>query len=769
IAHCFISTGDDDVAVKAGKARPASHISVLHNHFFAGHGMSIGSGTDGGVDHMLVDDLTIDGADNGLRIKSDRSRGGVVEDIVYRDVCIRNVRNPIVFTPMYTTFQGDLLPLYRKISLENVRIVSPGTYTFLGLDTDHTLQVKLDNVFADGLDQSEILAANAQITIGPREGNLIPHGDNVTTGSAPGSHPDTHSGTPLACDARFVDYPALPRAPELAGTVPAEDRTLYVAADGTGDFYSIQRALDVAPASGALVLVAPGTYREVLTITKPHITIRSANPDASRTIVVNDRSAGTAGGTLHSATVNVTADDFTAENITFQNDFNATHPQLPQGSQALALLVTGDRAVFNNVRLLGNQDTLFTGSKQCSGEGAARSCTPARQYFSNCYIEGNVDFIFGDGKTAFENCEIKSTAHSEGFVTAQGKSYPSEDSGYVFHQCRLTAYPGVANVYLGRPWRPYATVVYLDTEMGAHIMPQGWREWHPAETQRLETAFYAEKGSTGPGATLDQREQHAHVLTAPEAERFLPENFLRGGDAWNPTAQALAQGPFKIVLVGDSTVATGGGWGPGFCATLTPNVTCTDDALNGRSTKSYITEGAWNRALAEHGQYYLIQFGHNDQKPDPARHADADTAYAANLRRFINDARAQGAIPILVTPLSRRNYEDGKLILTDGLGDYAAAARRVAEQAHVTLVDLYSLSTQALSSMTQEEADTFDMKGHPDANAEAGVGKPDRTHLNDKGKAFFGRMVADNLIRIQVELSPNVVGMAAGEAAAIAK
>ncbi len=202
---------------------------------------------------------------------------------------------------------------------------------------------------------------------------------------------------------------------------------------------------------------------------------------------------------------------------------------------------------------------------------------------------------------------------------------------------------------------------------------------------------------------------------------------------------------------------------------LTPNVTCVDDALNGRSTKSYIAEGAWNRALAEHGQYYLIQFGHNDQKPDPARHADADTAYAANLRRFIDDVRAQGAIPILVTPLSRRNYEDGKLIMTDGLGDYAAAARRVAEQEHVTLVDLYALSTHALSSMTQAEADTFDMKGHPDAIAEAGAGKPDRTHLNDKGKAFFGRMVADNLMRIQVELGPNVVGEPAAEAAAVAK
>jgi len=274
----------------------------------------------------------------------------------------------------------------------------------------------------------------------------------------------------------------------------------------------------------------------VLTITKPHITLRSANKDASKTIVVNNRSAGTDGGTLHSATVNVTGDDFLAENITFQNDFNATHPQLPKGSQALALLVTGDRAVFRNVRLLGNQDTLFTGSKQCSGEGTERTCTPARQYFSDCYIEGNVDFIFGDGKTAFENCEIRSNAHSEGFITAQGKSYPTEDSGYVFHRCRLTADPGVSNVYLGRPWRPYATVVYLDTEMGSHIVPAGWREWHPGETHSIETAFYAEENSTGPGARPSERDPHVHMLTAGEAEKYLPANFLRGSDGWGAAA-----------------------------------------------------------------------------------------------------------------------------------------------------------------------------------------------------------------------------------------
>lgn len=221
--------------------------------------------------------------------------------------------------------------------------------------------------------------------------------------------------------------------------------------------------------------------------------------------------------------------------------------------------------------------------------------------------------------------------------------------------------------------------------------------------------------------------------------------------------------PFKMVLVGDSTVAIGGGWGPGFCATLTSNVTCVDLALNGRSTKSYIDEGAWRRALAEHGQYYLIQFGHNDQKADPKRHTDPDTSFSANLKQFVRDVRAQGGIPILITSLSRRNYRDGKLITDDGLADYAAAARRVAAEEHVTCVDLYALSTKMLSSMTQAQADTFNMLGHPDAKAEALADKPDRTHLDDTGKAVFGRMIADDLIRTQVELGPDVVGRPAAE------
>ena len=530
IAYSFIHTGDDNVAVKSSKAGPSSNLSILHNHFYTGHGMSIGSGTNGGVDHMLVEDLTIDGADNGIRVKSDRSRGGLVHGLVYRDVCIRDTKNPLVFTPLYTTFGGDQLPVYRDILLQNIHVLTPGSYTFLGLDAEHKLGLTLDNVFADGLERSTMLNKDAEIAIGSKRGNLEPAGGDVTVQQTPGSAP----GAPLACDARFVPFPALPTAPEMAGTVLPEDETLYVAADGTGDFYSIQRALDAAPKSGALVLVAPGLYREALTIDKPNIQLRSANSDASKTVVVNDRSAGANGGTLHSATVNVTAGNFFAENITFENDFNATHPQLPAGSQALALLVTGDRAVFHNVRLLGNQDTVYAGSRNCAPDGD--NCIPARQYFSDCTIAGNVDFIFGDGKAVFDRCEIRSTAHAGGYITAQSKHYPSEDSGFVLNRCKLTAEPGVTKpVFLGRPWRPYATVVYLDTEMGEQIDPAGWREWHPGETHSIETAFYAEYGSTGPGAHPAEREPHTHFLTPEQAHSYEPSVFLRGSDNWDPT------------------------------------------------------------------------------------------------------------------------------------------------------------------------------------------------------------------------------------------
>jgi lysophospholipase L1-like esterase len=224
-------------------------------------------------------------------------------------------------------------------------------------------------------------------------------------------------------------------------------------------------------------------------------------------------------------------------------------------------------------------------------------------------------------------------------------------------------------------------------------------------------------------------------------------------------------------------VATGDGWGPGFCADFTAKITCVDVALNGRSSKSFIDEGAWKKALDEHGDYYLIQFGHNDQKTTPALHTDPDTTFAANLHRYIADVRAIGAVPVLVTSLSRRNYKDG--VLVEDLTAYADAAKKVAADEYITLIDLNQMSVAMLKRMTQEQADKFDKGVDPDTGKAAAVQEGsvsevasalnsggsmplDRTHLNPYGQKVFGRLVADAIVKTQVELGPDLIGVPGG-------
>jgi lysophospholipase L1-like esterase len=233
----------------------------------------------------------------------------------------------------------------------------------------------------------------------------------------------------------------------------------------------------------------------------------------------------------------------------------------------------------------------------------------------------------------------------------------------------------------------------------------------------------------------------------------------------------------KVVLVGDSTVATESGWGPGFCAHLVSAANCVDLAASGRSSKSFIDEGLWEKALAERGQFYFIQFGHNDQKDSPALHTDPRTSFKVNLRQYIADVQQIHAVPVLVTPLSRRNYKDGQLIV-DPLQDYAAAMREVAAEEHVPLIDLYRSSRTLLESMTQEQADQFDATNHEDAGSgsstantpdridatnheDAGAGNstantPDRTHLNLIGKETFGTIVANAAAHAVPALAPNI-------------
>ncbi len=203
ITHCFIHDGDDDVAIKAGSAGPSSHITVSDNHFYTGHGMSIGSDTNGGVSHVRVSGLTIDGADNGIRIKSNISRGGLVRDVVYRDVCIRDTRNPILMDTHYP-FYGkarDLFPDFRDITLSGVRIIGPGKITLDGYSPQLPLKIHFDNVTLADPFAVKILARNAQITLGPGPVNFRPSGPDVQILGKPAN------AHPTSCSSKFLPFP----------------------------------------------------------------------------------------------------------------------------------------------------------------------------------------------------------------------------------------------------------------------------------------------------------------------------------------------------------------------------------------------------------------------------------------------------------------------------------------------------------------------------------------------------------------------------------
>ena len=313
------------------------------------------------------------------------------------------------------------------------------------------------------------------------------------------------------------------------GVAGAQVKTITVGAKGA-DFATIQAAVDAAPADGAVIRIEPGVYREVVHVDNPHIQFRGQTDDPAKVELVYGNSAASTCGTSCSATLFVTGTDFVATDMTIANDYSKTS-DVP--SQAVALSVRGDREVFRHVRLLGAQDTLYAASGHCMNDAA--DCTISRQYYADCYIEGHVDFIFGDAKAVFDHCEIHSIAHiAGGYVTAQSNTRVGQDSGYVFNHCRLTADEGAGSVYLGRPWRGYATVVYLNTWMGKHIVPAGWSEWKSAPQPRLPTATYAEFNSSGPGADAKAREPYAKQLTAAEAAKYATKAYLAGSDGWDP-------------------------------------------------------------------------------------------------------------------------------------------------------------------------------------------------------------------------------------------
>ncbi len=318
------------------------------------------------------------------------------------------------------------------------------------------------------------------------------------------------------------------------GTLRAEGvKTITVGATGA-DFTTIQAGVNAAPDAGAVIRIRPGVYREVVHVDKAKIQLRGDADDWTKVVLVYGNSAASTCGTRCSATLFVTGSDFFAGNMTIANDYSKTS-DVP--SQAVAVSVRADRAVFRKVRLLGAQDTLYASSMGCmNGAQPGADCVTGRQYYADCYIEGHVDFIFGDAKAVFDGCEIRSIAHAAGgYLTAQSNTRPGQDAGYVFNHCKITADAGAGDVYLGRPWRDYSTVIFMNTDIEAPIMAEGWSDWKGAPQPRLPMATYAEFKSTGPGANPTAREPYSKQLTAAEAKRYETKAYLAGTDGWNPT------------------------------------------------------------------------------------------------------------------------------------------------------------------------------------------------------------------------------------------
>lgn len=320
---------------------------------------------------------------------------------------------------------------------------------------------------------------------------------------------------------------------------------IHISADGNGDFSTVCAALASIPKDcqeEILLYIHKGIYREQITITHPHITL--IGDSAETTILSYDLYAkmimedGQKRGTFRTYSCFIDTHDITFRNLTIAN----TAGEGPKVGQALALYADGDRLFFENCRFLGSQDTLFTGPLppkeiEVNGFIGPKQFAPrinGRHYYRNCYLEGDIDFIFGSATAYFENCEFFSKNINQAvnsFVTAastpEGQTY-----GYVMRNCRFTSNCPPCSVYLGRPWREYAKVVLIDCYMGEHIFPQGWHDW--GKVQAHDTSFFAEYNSFGPGADINSRPAWIHQLSEEDLVTYSREKVLEGTDGWNP-------------------------------------------------------------------------------------------------------------------------------------------------------------------------------------------------------------------------------------------
>ena len=298
---------------------------------------------------------------------------------------------------------------------------------------------------------------------------------------------------------------------------PAPRYDFVVATDASGDFTTVQAAINAVPdyrRNPTTIFIRNGVYKEKLTLPGSKTNVKFIGEDWEKTILTYDDFAskknrfGEEVGTTGSTSFFIFGDGFRAENLTFANSSG------PVG-QAVAVRVDGDQVVFEHCRFLGFQDTLYPHGEK------------SRQYYKDCYIEGTTDFIFGWSTAVFENCTIfckKGGHYITAASTPEGNQY-----GFVFINCRITGDAPEDSFFLGRPWRPFAKTVYINCVLDKHIKPEGWYNWNKPDAEK--TTWYAEYGSTGPRADSSARVSWSHLLTAQQAESYSVKNIF--GD-WEP-------------------------------------------------------------------------------------------------------------------------------------------------------------------------------------------------------------------------------------------
>ena len=303
--------------------------------------------------------------------------------------------------------------------------------------------------------------------------------------------------------------------------------TIIVARDGTGEFRTVDEAIEVCRAFmdyHKVIYIKKGIYKEKLIIPQWLQNIELCGEDRDETIITYDDHANVkiilgkaspheqAMGTFRTYTLKIEANDITLKNLTIENNSARL-------GQAVALHTEGDRLIFVNCRFIGHQDTVYTGMPY------------TRLFFKDCYICGTTDFIFGPSTAWFEDCTIESLINS--YVTAA--STPADATyGYIFNKCQLIAKNGVDKVYLGRPWRDYGYTLFMNCDLGAHIRPEGWHHW---EKQRELTARYLEYNNHGVGAQPEQRVSWSRQLTKREVQQITPAIVFNRQDNWNPMSQ----------------------------------------------------------------------------------------------------------------------------------------------------------------------------------------------------------------------------------------